>query len=193
MKVSLVRCTDDPEGMIAEAARISHMASGEGKEDDKDLIRRLRDWGHWSPFEFASATFFIEGVSRSCLAQITRHRLGSFMVRSMRYVKQEADEVVVPETVEKADMKGAFQDQVTSNYETYQEMLDAGVPKEDARFILPIGSKTSLYFKTNFREYRHIIDIRKTEEAQWEIRELAKEFLAQLSELAPSVFEDQLG
>lgn len=192
MKVSLVRCTDEPEQMIARAARISHMASSEGKEDDRDLIRRLRNWGHWSPFEFVSATFFIEEVSRSCLAQLTRHRLGSFMVRSMRYVKQEPDEVVVPNSVQEADYSQEFKKQVVSNYESYQEMLDAGVPKEDARFILPIGSKTSLYFKTNFREYRHIIDIRDTEAAQWEIRQLAEEFLEQLSEIAPSVFEDQI-
>jgi len=191
MKVELLRYTEDPEEMIARAARISHMASGEGIEEDRDLIRRLRDWGHWSPFEFADATFYIEGVSRSCLAQITRHRLGSFMVRSMRYVKQHPDEVVVPDSVKEAGYSDEYREQVKSNYESYQEMIDAGVPKEDARFILPIGSKTSLYFKTNFREFRHIIDIRDTEEAQWEIRELAEEFLAQLSEIAPSVFEDQ--
>ncbi len=191
MNVELVRYTDKPEQMIARAARISHMASGKGIENDRDLIRKLRNWGHWSPFEFASATFFVEGISRSCLAQLTRHRLGSFMVRSMRYVKQHPDEVVVPKTVEEAGCAKKYKEQVTSNYEVYQEMIDAGALKEDARFLLPIGSKTSLYFKTNFREYRHIIDIRGTKAAQWEIRELAGEFLTKLYELAPSVFEDQ--
>jgi len=191
MNVELVRYTDKPEQMIARAARISHMASGKGIENDRDLIRKLRNWGHWSPFEFASATFFVEGISRSCLAQLTRHRLGSFMVRSMRYVKQHPDEVVVPKTVEEAGCAKKYKEQVASNYEVYQEMIDAGALKEDARFLLPIGSKTSLYFKTNFREYRHIIDIRGTEAAQWEIRELAGEFLTKLYELAPSVFEDQ--
>jgi len=191
MNVELVRYTDKPEQMIARAARISHMASGKGIEDDRDLIRKLRNWGHWSPFEFASATFFVEGISRSCLAQLTRHRLGSFMVRSMRYVKQHPDEVVVPKTVEEAGCTKKYKEQVASNYEVYQEMIDAGALKEDARFLLPIGSKTSLYFKTNFREYRHIIDIRGTKAAQWEIRELAEEFLTKLYELAPSVFEDQ--
>lgn len=191
MNLELVRHTDEPEQMIARAARISHMASGKGIEDDRDLIRKLRNWGHWSPFEFASATFFVEGISRSCLAQLTRHRLGSFMVRSMRYVKQHPDEVVVPKTVDEKGCTSKYKEQVASNYEVYQEMIEAGVLKEDARFLLPIGSKTSLYFKTNFREYRHIIDIRGTKAAQWEIRELAEEFLTELYELAPSVFEDQ--
>src|SRR6056297_1281702 len=133
MNVELVRYTDKPEQMIARAARISHMASGKGIENDRDLIRKLRNWGHWSPFEFASATFFVEGISRSCLAQLTRHRLGSFMVRSMRYVKQHPDEVVVPKTVEEAGCTKKYKEQVGSTYEVYQELLDEGVLKEDAR------------------------------------------------------------
>jgi thymidylate synthase (FAD) len=194
MKIEMVRSTENPESMIAQAARISHKSQG-GEEDysggeDRKLIRKLRSWGHWSPFEFASATFYVEGISRSCLAQLTRHRLVSFMVRSMRYVKQDPEEVVIPESVEEADLSEEYKDQIEVNHELYQKSLDAGVPKEDARFLLPIGSKTSLYLKTNFREYRHIIELRGSKEAQWEIRQLAKGFLEELSEKAPAVFED---
>ncbi len=196
MKINLVRSTEQPESMIARAARISHQPSGdEGKdsEEDRQLIRKLRKWGHWSPFEFASATFYVEGISRSCLAQLTRHRLASFMVRSMRYVEQNQEETVIPGSVERADLSQEFEEEIAANYDLYQKALEAGVPKEDARFLLPIGSKTSLYLKTNFREYRHIIELRGSEEAQWEIRELALGFLDRLSDIAPTVFEDLPG
>ncbi|MFP4136280.1 MAG: FAD-dependent thymidylate synthase [Candidatus Acetothermia bacterium] len=194
MRTELIEVTEDPEASIARAARISHQASGldenYSNKEDRELIRKLRDWGHWSPFEFASATFYIEGVSRSCLAQLTRHRLASFMVRSMRYVKQQPEEVVIPETVMEAGLADEYREKFSEIYELYQKSIDADVPKEDARFLLPIGSKTSLYFKSNFREFRHIIDLRGSEEAQWEIRELAERFLGELIEIAPAVFED---
>ena len=70
MKIQLIRSTEEPESMIARAARISHQQSGDGeytKEEDRELIRKLRKREHWSPFEFASATFYLEGISRSCL------------------------------------------------------------------------------------------------------------------------------
>ena len=194
MKLKLIEITEDPEAKIARAARISHQKTGEEKdysrEEDRELIRKLRDWGHWSPFEFASANFYIEGVSRSCLAQLTRHRMASFMVRSMRYVEQDPEEVVIPDSVEEAGLEEEFRSQISSSHELYQRALDEGVPREDARFLLPIGSKTSLYVKANFREYRHIIELRGSAEAQWEIRKLAEGFLEILAKEAPTVFED---
>ena len=194
MKIKLVRHTEEPESMIARAARISHQTTGEDLdysiEEYRELIRRLRDWGHWSPFEFASATFYVEGISRSCLAQLTRHRLASFMVRSMRYVKQDPDEVVIPESVEEAGLADSYRERIRESHDLYRESLEAGVPKEDARFLLPIGSKTSLYLKANFREFRHIIELRGSDDAQWEIRDLAEGFLSRLSGKAPAVFED---
>lgn len=194
MKVELVNSTEKPERSIARAARISHQTPGKdevySESEDRELIRKLRDWGHWSPFEFASATFYVEGVSRSCLAQLTRHRLASFMVRSMRYVKQKPEEVVIPDSVEEAGLADEYREKYEELHELYQKSVEEGVPKEDARFLLPIGSKTSLYLKTNFREFRHIINLRGSKEAQWEIRELARRLHDKLEEIAPSVFED---
>ncbi|MFP4589610.1 MAG: FAD-dependent thymidylate synthase [Candidatus Acetothermia bacterium] len=190
MKVELKQVTKDPESAIANAARISHMASGAGLEGDRRLIRDLISWSHMSPLEFADATFLVRGVSRSCLAQITRHRHASFMVRSMRYVKQEKGEVVIPPSIKKSEVRDLYKERVSSSFATYQELVEAGVPKEDARFALPIGVETQFYIKANFREYRHIIKLRATDEAQWEIRELAERFAEELIEVAPSVFED---
>jgi len=190
MKVEMVRHTEEPERMIARAARISHQSQGKGLEDDRRLIGDLLEWNHLSPLEFGDATFFVDGISRSCLAQLTRHRLASFMVRSMRYVEQRAEEAVIPPTVKDQEAKDEFRQGISKSFELYQKLLEEGIPKEDARFVLPIGSQTSLYIKANFREYRHIIKLRGGEEAQWEIRELALEMLDQLYGIAPSVFAD---
>lgn len=64
------------------------------------------------------------------------------------------------------------------------------MPKEDARFVLPIGAETRLVVTANFREWRHILSLRLDKTAQWEIRELARRILGILREHAPSVFED---
>lgn len=194
MKVELINSTEKPEASIARAARISHQASGRNEEysesEDRELIRKLRDWGHWSPFEFASATFYVEGVSRSCLAQLTRHRLTSFMVRSMRYVKQKSEEVVIPDSVAEEGLADEYREKFAELFDLYRKSIENGVPKEDARFLLPIGSKTSLYLKANFREFRHIIDLRGSQDAQWEIRKLADIIHEKLEGIAPIVFED---
>lgn len=191
MKLTLKSYTENPERAIADAARISHMAERSEAVDDARLIENLIEWGHMSPIEFASATFYLEGVSRSCLAQLTRHRLASFMVRSMRYVRQEEGERVVPPTISNRERAlEKYQAQINEAFQLYDELVEMGIPKEDARFVLPIGSSTDLYIKANFREYRHIVNLRDTQEAQWEIREIAHGMLERLWQIAPSVFQD---
>jgi len=102
MEVTLLEATEDPEDTVCKAARNDYSAEfvggqsleatmetveGDSIEDKKEtLIGHLLDHGHYGPFEHAQITFAVEGVSRSCMAQITRHRHVSFDVQSMRYV-----------------------------------------------------------------------------------------------------------
>lgn len=195
MKVELERITDKPEMAVAKAGGISHDNEIKGIEDARELNKKFIDWGHESPIEFASSTFYVEGVSRVFLAQITRHRLANFMVQSFRYT--EPDEgVVIPETIKDwANKNKANQDaldQSLSNADwLYDQMVEDGVPKEDARMAKFMGEKTKLYVRFNFREARHIIQLRGlNEHAQWEIREFGQEVLEYLYYEAPSIFED---
>ena len=94
MKVQLIAHTPNPERVVAAAAKLCYSPVGvdelmEGLTDEKaaDFVRMLAGMGHESPTEHASFTFAIEGVSRSLLAQITRHRIASYSVQSQRYVK----------------------------------------------------------------------------------------------------------
>jgi len=192
MLVELTKHTEDPEMEIAEVGGISHGAGLEDIEEARDRIRDFVKKGHHSTLEFADATFYVNGVSRSFLAQLTRHRHASFMVRSMRYVKQENGEYIKPDSVKSEMDEGIYDESIRQSFEHYQQLVDDGIPKEDARMVLPIGTETELYVKANFREWRHIIDLRGlNEHAQWEIREFAQRALRQLYEVAPSVFEDQ--
>ena len=188
MKVELLAITPDAEALIARCARISHRSEAQASpEADARLIRKLIELGHESVLEHASATFLIEGISRSCMAQLTRHRLASFTVESMRYVDMSCQGVVVPDSIQSRDV---YMEAVGSAFRAYEELLDMGVPKEDARFVLPIGTQTRLVMTANFRELRHIIRLRGSKAAQWEVRRVAKRLLEIMREEAPNVFGD---
>jgi len=191
MKVELVTVTKDPEHIIAKAARISHRSKSKGREDDKRLLRQLLKAGHMSVFEHAVVTFKITGISRAALAQLTRHRLASFTVESQRYVDTRNNKVIVPPSIQdNPEAYDEFIRLVAHAKETYKRLLELGIRKEDARYALPLGTATSLYLTTNFRELRHIIKVRTDRRAQWEVRKLARKLLGSIMGVAPTVFED---
>ena len=106
-KVKLIRYTADPEATVALAAKLCYsdrdlddLTDNIMASDNSTFIARLTDMGHLSPIEHASFTFSIEGVSRALLAQITRHRIASFSVRSQRYVSEDSFNYVVPPAIE---------------------------------------------------------------------------------------------
>ena len=105
--VTLLACTPNPEKTVASSAKLCYSPASigtlmEGLTEEKtaSFVEMLAEIGHESPIEHASFTFGIEGVSRSLLAQITRHRLASYSVQSQRYVKEACFEFVVPPEIE---------------------------------------------------------------------------------------------
>lgn len=192
MQVELDGYTENPEMRIAVRGGVSHDSRPEDLEDARRRIKDFVKRGHYSTLEFADATFHVDGISRSCLAQLTRHRHASFMVESMRYVEQNEADIVIPPSIEGTEYEGEFEEDAYESYAKYIKLVKMGVPKEDARFLLPLAWPTELYVKANFREWRHIIDLRGlNEHAQHEIRELAQRILEKLYPVAPSVFGDQ--
>ena len=104
MLVQLIAHTNDPEKTIAAAAKLCYsdahvetLLDGLTPEKTAAFLQKLTDLGHASPIEHASFTFGIEGVSRTFLAQVTRHRIGSFSVQSQRYVRLDDFRYVVPD------------------------------------------------------------------------------------------------
>ncbi len=144
--------------------------------------------GHDSVIEHATFTFEIIGVSRVLLAQLTRHRIASFSVLSQRYCNQSDRGCVMPGTIRGSKHASNFTQAVTTLGNLYQSMIEAGIPEEDARYILPQGTTTDLIMSMNARELGHFFSLRCCNRAQWEIRELADEMLRIMVAHYPELF-----
>ena len=171
MKVSLVQATPNPAKMVADIASICY-GKEEAQNPDK-LLKHLFKEKHHSVLEHVYFTFYIEGISRACLAQLTRHRHTSPTVESQRYVDQSDSQVILPETIrDNPEALRIFNKAVQDARETYQTLRLLNIPKEDARYILPEGTATRKYISMSLRELIHICNLRCTQEAQWEIRDV---------------------
>ena len=196
-EVRLIAFTPDAQRLVAAAARNCYSGKGPSKLLDEmdeeavdDLLRRVGSMGHASLWEHASFTFTLENVSRSLLAEITRHRIASFSVKSQRYVKENQFDHIRPPTVQ-ADEEAAelFDRAMETAGEAYRALLERGIPPEDARFVLPNGCCTHIVVTMNARELLHFFRLRCCHRAQWEIRSVAGQMLALAREKAPRLFE----
>ena len=222
MKVALLTHTPMPEHTVASAARLCYSPSTiddirEGLTEEKTaaFVDMLAEIGHESPIEHASFTFGVEGVSRSLLAQLTRHRIASFSVQSQRYVAESHFEYVLPPEIEAIPEAAARYRQAMAedqaHYEALteilkakhlEEFLAAGMAEkaaaraaekkaiEDARFVLPNACTTKLIVTMNARSLHNFFRHRCCNRAQWEIRELADKMLAECVAVAPHLFKN---
>ena len=147
--------------------------------DDKkalNLIRKVISSGHYSTIEHIQVSFAVNGISRACSHQLVRHRHVSFSQKSQRYVKEkEQFDYIIPPTVEKnPEMKEKFSKFMNEISKFYLELTEAGIPAEDARFVLPNATSTSMVVSMNLRELIHIANLRLCTRAQYEIRTLVK-------------------
>lgn len=204
LNVTLIAHTPEPEKVIAMASRTCYSAldlEGLDKKtdaaDNAAYIRRVLASGHTSIAEHASFTFGLEGVSRTLLAQITRHRVASFSVQSQRYVSVAGAEVfdyVLPPRIRalgpEAEEKFARQMKTMQHwYDEWSEALGQD-SAEDARFVLPGAAATRIVMTMNARELLHFFSLRMCNRAQWEVREAAWRMYELVYPLAPSVFEN---
>ena len=204
LNVTLIAHTPEPEKVIAMASRTCYSAldlEGLDKKtdtaDNAAYIRRVLASGHTSIAEHASFTFGMEGVSRTLLAQITRHRVASFSVQSQRYVSVAGAEVfdyVLPPRIRalgpEAEEKFAWQMKTMQRwYDEWSEALGQD-SAEDARFVVPGAAATRIVMTMNARELLHFFSLRMCNRAQWEVREAAWRMYELVYPLAPSVFEN---
>jgi len=175
MEVKVIDGTVDPLWSITHAARMctnSHDNDEPGKREE--FVRARIKNGEENLLEHAYVQLEIRGISRACLQQLVRHRYHVvYSVESQRYVSQENAEFVVPPDFKKRGMENVFNDTCKFCMTTYTQLLQKGIKKEDARYLLPESICTNLVMTFNFRGLRHLIRMRLTRQAQWEIRELA--------------------
>ena len=197
MDVTLLYHTPDPERAVATAARLCYAPVGgrelmESLTDEKirKVLTTIMASGHFSTLEHASYTFSVEGVSRALTHQLVRHRLASFNQQSQRYVKfKEEPPVVRPASVDATpEAAAAFDDAMEACWQAYDKLVQAGVPAEDARYVLPNACETKIVVTMNIRELMHFFSNRCCNRAQWEIRELAWKMLELVRPTAPFIF-----
>ncbi len=199
MNVELLYHTPDPERAVATAARLCYAPVGaselmESLDEARihKVLTTILESGHLSTLEHASYTFAIDGVSRALTHQLVRHRLASFNQQSQRYVKfTDGLETIKPETIAaNEECNRLFDEMIEKTVEAYQAFVAAGIPAEDARYILPNAAETKIVVTMNIRELLHFFNLRCCNRAQWEIRELAWKMLELARPTAPFIFAD---
>lgn len=221
MKVELLQYNPDCEKVIAAAAKLCYSSSDidgllNGLDEDKtrSFLERLMSMGHESPMEHVSFTFGIEGVSRSLLAQFTRHRIASYSVKSQRYVNEGNFQYIIPPEIEVIpEAKEIFVKAMEDDMNKYNELSDIlfkkhrdellgkGVDEkraaqqaekraiEDARYVLSNACETKMVATFNARSLMNFFRHRCCERAQWEIREMACKMLELVQGVAPTLFK----
>ena len=176
------------EGLIAYTARVSNPFGQMNDETKPRLLAYLIKNKHWSPFEMVSMTVEIN-TSRGIAQQILRHRSFSFQEFSQRYaqateiveyparrqdVKNRQNSIDDLMQADKDWFLAAQKEIATASLTKYDEALARGIAKEQARFLLPIGTATRLYMSGTARSWIHYIQLRTDPATQLEHREIAE-------------------
>jgi thymidylate synthase (FAD) len=206
MSVKLISVTPDAEQTMAYVARVSN-PSNQDNENYAGLLRYCIKHNHWSVFEQAFMTLEIE-TNRGIAAQILRHRSFTYQEFSQRYADTNliTDHIPVPDlrrqdTKNRQNSTDDLGDYVKLKYQTeiaehfiaannlYKRLLDAGVAKECARFVLPLATPTRIYMSGSCRSWIHYINLRSANGTQKEHMDIALECKRVFSEQFPTVAE----
>lgn len=167
MKVTLVAHTPKPLYVCAEAAAVCY-----DSEPDLKIVRGCIRSGHQSVLEHCTFTFKIEGISRACSHQLVRHRIASYSQQSQRYVTYDDLEWTLE--ANRPDLRDEIAQYCDESLKGYKNMVDKGVPAEEARAVLPNATPTTIYVTMNLRALMHFCNERMCRRAQYEIRKVAE-------------------
>ena len=195
IKVDLIHKPQNLLDVIYTACKTCYSAKlpkeifDEAPDDEKklSLISKVVSSGHYSTIEHIQLTFAVSNVSRALTHQLVRHRHMSFSQKSQRYVKEKGQfDYIIPPTIEKnPELKAKFEEFMTEISDKYQEFVEAGIPAEDARFVLPNATASSMVASLNLREMIHLANLRLCTRAQYEIRMMVKAMCDELVKVEP--------
>ena len=201
MTTRLISITSDAEKIIAYCARVSSP-----NQDNPNIDRLLKYCarnGHWSIFEMANMVIEVN-TTRAISAQIIRHRSFNFQEFSQRYSSVEQD-LEIPK-LRRQDLKNRqnsisdlddclvneLQNEINEHFkktkDLYKKILEKGVAKECARFILPMNSPTKLYINGTIRSWIHYLQVRCDPSTQLEHREIANQILEIFKQQLPIIY-----
>jgi thymidylate synthase (FAD) len=188
MKVELISNTENSEKLIEKCGRTCYQSKGNESSEDRFITSIIKN-GHFSVLENAVATFNIKEISRICTHQLVRSRLASFSQKSERYCSESDSNFIIPDDIKKDPLSlMIYESAVDHCKKAYNDLLERGIKKENARFIIPQSIETEINVTMNYREILHTIDLRVSLKAQWEIRDLFIEIWRQLYYKSPNVF-----
>lgn len=199
--------TDIASQKICEiAGRLCYMSFVKPRPGgNKSYIGHLLEVGHGSVLEHAVFSFIITNVSRSCTHELVRHRAGfGYSQLSQRYVDESQAAFIKPKCIENMDsmLWDAIVSSAQDAYQSYVEALTdhfdyvedktlrRKLARQAARSVLPNATETKIFVTANARALRHFIELRCTEHAEIEIRQLGIKMLRILMEAAPNIFGD---
>lgn len=199
---------------MSEADRLAHFAGrscyqswnmpNPDTSTDMGYMANIINQGHFSVLEHASATFYVEGVSRNMTHELIRHRHLSYSELSQRYINMEDAYIMVPPAIDVFEGKdwadavgslGRTMDEVTDRYERLVKLFEKNGIKgkkarEAARALLPGGTETKIVVTGNHRAWRDMLHKRYSVHADAEIRLFATEILKELRKIAPATYQD---
>lgn len=192
MQIELLAITPDAEKLIEDAGRTCYLSFDKKTAgSERRFIQGLVKAGHTSVLEHGYVTFRLKGVSRAFTHQLVRHRLCAFSQQSQRYVNEKKFTYITPAKIyNNSEAKKIYDKFLEESRNLYVKLQALNISNEDARYILPNAVCSEIVFSTNFRELRHIFEVRGSKRAQWEIREACIEMLKIMKEKVPSVFAD---
>ncbi|MCG3215546.1 MAG: FAD-dependent thymidylate synthase [Candidatus Heimdallarchaeota archaeon] len=197
MEVKLISYPEETELIAKMAAVICY--SKEHKYDDvkrtatlkpNGYLKKIIKDGHTSILEHNVFVFYISGISRVASHQLVRKRIASFSQQSQRYVNAENFDYVIPDEIKNSKFIEEYKKVMAYNHELYQKMVEEGIPKEDARFLLPNATATQLIVSMNAHALIDFFVKRICNRSQWEIRKLAEIMLEEVRKVAPTIFRE---
>jgi len=191
LDVQLIMVTPNCEKVIESCGRTCYESYDKVTEDSHEkLIRHLIKNGHTSVLEHATVTFRFSNVSRSLTHQLVRHRIASYSQKSQRYVKESNFSYITPDSIKSNEYAlEVYEEGMVAINRMYTDLVDLGIRKEDARYVLPNACSTVIDTTFNFRSLMNFFNERGDKHAQWEIRRAAMIMLDIVKQYAPIVFE----
>lgn len=189
-----------PNNMSAEAYVVAIARSSRSKKPFDEIVKEVPEdevpkyiegymkLGHWTPFEFVKFDYKIEGISRAESHEHVRTRTAAFLQQSQRHVNPVSQPVVFPQTIKDGGFGDEYIQMVNSINDFYERMVEAKVPKEDARYILYNASTTRIMQTINARNLVHFLKLRTAPDAHWEIRGVANLMKIAAGKYMPTVF-----
>ena len=184
MKITLEEYTNPSN--LGKYAGICYGRQG----NDEKRLSHIIGVGHLSVLRFGNAVFRIEGISRVCLAQLTRSKHLDYLVRSSRYCDESEAELILPDSFGELnnEMQLHIAMYLQKSDDLYQDLRSKGMSKQDARYILPQAQETELYVSGNYQAWKDFIKLRSSKSAQTEVREVALAIEKELQQVAPIIF-----